>query len=124
MKAAIKEIINHQPFNSVLSNIKKNILLNDFLLIHEINTKQILATHGVTIPELRQLLFFHPRYMQQILDNDPLGVNEAPLKIIIREIERDKTSVSFPDPDVNFADYNLSSTMVKELSAKIHSIVK
>src|SRR5687768_2157409 len=98
MKAAIKETILNKRFDMVLTDIKCNIIANDFLLIYEINTTQILAAHQIAIPELRQLLFFHPRYMKEILATDPLGVNEVPLKIVIREIEPDKTSISFLDP--------------------------
>jgi uncharacterized protein (DUF302 family) len=122
MKAAIKESILDQPFSIVLSDVKRNILSNDFLLIHEINTKQILAAHHIIIPELRQLFFFHPRYMKEILASDPLAVNEVPLKIVIREIERDKTSISFPNPVVNLDDYKVNPDMARELLKKIQLI--
>jgi uncharacterized protein (DUF302 family) len=122
MKAAIKEFIVDRPFSIVLSDTKRNIILNDFLLIHEINTKQILAAHHIIIPELRQLFFFHPRYMKEILASDPLAVNEVPLKIVIREIEPDKTSISFPDPVVNLDDYNVNNDMASELLTKIQLI--
>ena len=124
MKSAIIEKIIEKPFEQVLTAIRSNIVSNGLLLLHEINTQEILAKHGIEIKPLRQILFFHPRYMSEILGGDPLAVNEAPMKIVIREIDTIQTSVSFPNPVISFSDYNCDKIMGIELLEKINSIIK
>ena len=124
MKSAIIEKIFEKPFEQVLTAIRGNIASNGLLLLHEINTQEVLAKHGIEIKPLRQVLFFHPRYMSEILGGDPLAVNEAPMKIVIREIDTIQTSVSFPNPVISFSDYNCDKIMAIELLEKINSIIK
>ncbi len=124
MKSAIIETIINKPFEQVLTAIRNNIVSNGFLLLHEINTQEILANHGIKINQLRQLLYFHPSYMTDVLKSDPLAVNEVPLKIVIREIENCKISISFPNPTINFSDYDCDKEIGLELLGKIKSILK
>jgi uncharacterized protein (DUF302 family) len=123
MRAAIIETNLEKPFGYVFDELKKCIMANGFLLIHEINTQEILAGSGIEILPLRQLLFFHPMYMKQILDHDTLAVNEAPLKIVVREISNRQTNISFPDPRINFGDYKLPARFAEELFFKLYKII-
>jgi len=124
MKSVIKELIRHESFKEVYTRLYNCILSNGFIVIHEIDTQQILQKQGFQISPLRQLLFFHPNYMKVILDNDPLAVNAVPLKFVIREIEPNKTSVSFADPVVNFSGYELPDALANELREKINRMVE
>ncbi len=123
MKSTIIEAIINKPFEQILTSIRNNIVSNGFLLLHEINTQEILANHGIKINQLRQLLFFHPSYMTDVLKSDPLAVNEVPIKIVIREMENYKISVSFANPIMSFSDYDCDKGMGLELLGKIKSIL-
>src|SRR5689334_25448664 len=123
MRSSVIESLHKKSFEDVLSNVRANIVSNGFLLLHEINTQQIMETNGYKIPPLRQLLFFHPIYMKQILDADPLSVIEVPLKVLVREIDSEKVSVSYTNPMTNFTGYSLNNTLAEELLEKIRAIV-
>ena len=124
MKSAIIEVSILKPFEEVLSVVRANIRAEGFLLLHEINTQEILANHGITIGELRQIFFFHPSYMVDILKNDPLAVNEVPLKLVIRSTTREETHLSFPNPVATMMDYNCDKALAVELLKKIRSILE
>lgn len=123
MKSSILETTFKLPFEAVYDTIKKNILSNGFLLLHEINTQEIVAKHGLKICPLKQLLFFHPKYVEAILNDDALAINEIPIKVVIYEKENGNISVSFPNPKINLSDYNCDEEMASELLEKINTIL-
>ncbi|WP_074409155.1 MULTISPECIES: DUF302 domain-containing protein [Aquimarina] len=123
MKSSILETTFKLPFEAVYNAIKKNILSNGFLLLHEINTQEIVAKHDLKIRPLKQLLFFHPRYIETILNEDALAINEIPIKIVVYEKENGNISVSFPNPKINLGDYNCDEEMASELLEKTNTIL-
>lgn len=123
MKSSIIEVFVTKPFEVTLNELKAKIVANDFLLLHEINTKDIMAKQGIVIDELRQILFFHPNYMKQVLDIDPQLVNEVTLKIVLRSISLNETSISIPNPTLTMSDYVGSKELASELFKKIMSIL-
>ncbi|RDY61516.1 DUF302 domain-containing protein [Flagellimonas nanhaiensis] len=122
MKSTIEHRMSNIAFNEVYETIKKRIVEEGFLLLHEINTQEIVAKHGITIPALRQLLFFEPKYIAQIMELDPLAINDIPMKIVLQDME-EGTSISFQDPRMSLNDYSLEDSMLKELLERIHSIL-
>ncbi|WP_190810214.1 hypothetical protein [Flagellimonas sp. S3867] len=60
----MKSTVEHKGlgvlFVEVYETLKERILQNGFLLLHEINTQQIVSRHGITIHPLRQFFFLNP----------------------------------------------------------------
>ena len=123
----MKTNVNHQtlqqPFGQVYDTLKKRIVEHGFLLLHEIDTQAIVAKHGVSIPQLRQLLFFEPKYIAQIMENDPLAINDIPLKLVLQEIDAQTTQLSFKNPVGSLQDYGLDPAMVVEMLERVKRIV-
>ena len=119
----MKTNVNHQtlqqPFGQVYDTLKKHIVEHGFLLLHEIDTQAIVAKHGVSIPQLRQLLFFEPKYIAQIMENDPLAINDIPLKLVLQEIDAQTTQLSFKNPVGSLQDYGLKPEMGEELLGRV-----
>ena len=63
MKKEIIERIVYSPFETVYTQLKENILAEGFLILHEIDTQSIVSKHGIIIKPLKQILFFHPKYL-------------------------------------------------------------
>jgi uncharacterized protein (DUF302 family) len=123
MRSSIIEIAVKKPFDEAINALKANIVANGFLILHEINTTEILSKHGIKINELRQLLFFHPNYMKDVLQIDPLLVNEVPLKFVIRSIKHNETSISISNPLQSMSDYKGTEALSTELLEKIMLII-
>lgn len=111
------------PFGQVYGALKKRIVDHGFLLLHEIDTQAIVAKHGVRIPPLRQLLFFEPKYIAQIMANDPLAINDIPLKLVLQQVDAHTTQLSFKNPMGSLQDYDLDPAMADELLERVQGII-
>lgn len=111
------------PFGQVYNILKQRITDHGFLLLHEIDTQAIVAQHGITIPPLRQLLFFEPQYIVQIMAGDPLAINDIPLKLVLQEVDAHTTQLSFKNPVGSLQDYGLDPVMAVELLERVKGIV-
>lgn len=105
------------------TTIKKKIVSNGFLLLHEIDTDQIVSKHGVDIPPLKQLLFFEPKYISQIMERDYLAINDIPLKFVIAYLDDNVTSISYQNPVKNLSDYDMNCYMNNDLLGRINNIL-
>lgn len=112
-----------KPFNGLLLNAREAITSNGFLLLHEINPQAILASHGIATGRIRQLLFFHPVYMQLLLENDPDAVIEVPLKLVLREISDTTTAVSYFNPALHLQGYRGLDTLRNQLQTAIENVL-
>nr|WP_297788767.1 DUF302 domain-containing protein [uncultured Allomuricauda sp.] len=123
MKAHVIRETLPVPFGQLYGALKKRIVDHDFLLLHEIDTQAIVAKQGITIPPLRQLLFFHPKYIAEIMANDPLAINDIPLKLVLHQLDKTTTQLSYKNPVDSLQDYKLDPTMTQELLERVTRIV-
>lgn len=106
-------------FNETVDRLKSAIKTAELLLIHEINTQQILERHGITIKGFKQLLYFHPIYMKQVLDIHPEAAIHAPLKFVVREVQNGSVEVFYMKP----TDLFISDTGLEEFGVALEKIV-
>ena len=123
MKAHVIRQTVPVPFGQLYGALKKRIVDHGFLLLHEIDTQAIVAKHGVSIPQLKQLLFFEPKYIAEIMTNDPLAINDIPLKLVLQEIDAHTTQLSFKNPVGSLQDYGLKPEMAAELLKRVQGIL-
>ena len=123
MKAHVIRQTVPVPFGQLYGALKKRIVDHGFLLLHEIDTQAIVAKHGVSIPQLKQLLFFEPKYIAKIMSNDPLAINDIPLKLVLQEIDAQTTQLSFKNPVGSLQDYGLDPEMAAELLKRVQGIL-
>jgi len=116
---------SNYDFANTLAKLKEAIAARDLWLIEEIDPQKLLMRAGLAIQPTRQLLFFHPRYMQRLLQLDARALQEAPLKIVVlSDLER----VVLRGPDMRFAFSRYSgmqalSTELADLCAEIVAVV-
>ncbi|MBO0341015.1 DUF302 domain-containing protein [Flagellimonas profundi] len=123
MKAHVIHQTLPVPFGQLYGALKKRIVEHGFLLLHEIDTQAIVAQQGITIPPLTQLLFFEPKYIAQIMANDPLAINDIPLKLVLHQVDAHTTQLSFKNPVGSLQDYGLKPEMADELLERVQGII-
>ena len=107
------------PFHDALGLLRDRISLAGLIELTTIDTTSVLASAGFTIPEVGQVLVFHPRFMRTILETDPAAVVEAPLKLTI--IQRPTaTELRCVDPAIAFAPY----PGLSDLAAALHDLAR
>jgi uncharacterized protein (DUF302 family) len=73
--------------------------------LQEIDPQALLSHGGYEIRAARQLLFFHPRFVDRLLAADPAALLEAPLKFVVLELPDGTVTVRWADPMAGFARY-------------------
>jgi uncharacterized protein (DUF302 family) len=112
------------PFTEVLWRLREAIEAADFWILQEINSQMLLKRGGYAAAPVRQLMFFHPRFMARILEADSAALLEAPLKIAILELPDGIMQVRWTDPAAAFARYDSVpiADLGRELSAACEEI--
>ena len=53
------------------------------------------------------------------MENDPLAINDIPLKLVLQEIDAQTTQLSFKNPVGSLQDYGLKPEMGEELLGRV-----
>ena len=112
-----------QDFDATVATLKQAIEGENLMVVQELDPQQMLRLVGMRIPGMRQILFFHPRYMKQILETNGNGGIEAPLKVIVMERPDGRVMVRYHDPTHQFAPYDGLEEIATEFRGVIERIV-
>jgi uncharacterized protein (DUF302 family) len=103
------------PFEETLERLRTALREEDLWLIHEIDPQMIVKRGGYLIGPTRQLLFFHPRFMVQLLHGNPHALVEVPMKVAITEWPDGRVSVRHPEIESALAAYPGLASLGSEL---------
>ncbi len=110
------------PFDETVALIKQAIEGENFMILHEINPQQMLRMVGMRTGGMRQILYFHPRFMKRIVEANRNGGIEPPLKILVMETPRG-VMVRYHDPVHLLAPYDGLGEVAQELRNATERIV-
>ena len=109
-------IMSPFSFGETIERLKRAIAGEDLWVIHEIDPQMMLKKAGYAIGPARQILFFHPRFMAQLLAGNPAAVMEAPLRFVVLEMPDGMVTVRYPEPRIHFGRYARLTALATELS--------
>jgi uncharacterized protein (DUF302 family) len=107
-------VTSRYGFDETVQRLRAAIGAAELWVIHEIDPQALLRKGGFATTRLRQLLWFHPRYMARLLKADPGAVPEAPLKFVISE-EPAGVTVRAVNPVLVFSPYPELAVLSEEL---------
>ena len=110
-------------FDKTIEKLKDAIAVRDLWLIVEIDPQMFLERAGLAIQPTRQLLFFHPRYMERLLRADTRALQEVPVKVVIMADAAGHVVMRGPDMRVAFARYSGARSLGQELSILCKEII-
>ncbi len=110
-------------FDATVASLKQAIEGENLMVLHEINPQQMLRMVGMRVNGMRQILFFHPRFMKRIFETNPNAGIEPPLKILVMERPDGGVMVRYHDPVHQFAPYEGLDGLAAELGTTIERIV-
>jgi uncharacterized protein (DUF302 family) len=117
-------MVSRFDFEETLVHLRQAIANADLWLIHEINPQMFLARGGYAIQPVRQLLYFHPRYVAKMLPIDLASFPEIPLKLVILQTPDGRVTVRHNTVESLLGRYPGLSDIVVELSALARSLLK
>ena len=110
-------------FDETIRQLKSGIEEQNLMVLHEINPQQMLRMVGVRTGGMRQLLFFHPRYMKQIIEANRNGGIEPPLKILVMEMPNGRVIVRYMDLNYQFGRYAGLEEIGRELAGVVDAVM-
>jgi len=111
-------------FPETVEAIKAAVEGQNMMVIKEINPQQMLRLVGVKANGMRQILFFHPRYMKRIIQANPAGGIEPPLKLVVMEKPNGKVVVRYVRPSYLLGRYAGLAELGAELDGVMQAIVQ
>jgi uncharacterized protein (DUF302 family) len=110
-------------FSDTVDLLKGAIEEQNLMVIHEVDAQRMLRMVGREVGGMKQIMFFHPRYMNRIMDLNRNGSIVPPLKIVVMERPDGKVMVRYPKPSALFSAYDGLEEMGGELDALVATIV-
>lgn len=111
------------PFDETVGRLKAAIHAQDLWVIQELDPQMLLRRGGYAIPPVRQIFYFHPRYMARLLARNAAAIVEAPLKFVAMSPVSGGVVVRYPDPAASFGRYAGMEDLGAELSRIAAGIV-
>lgn len=102
------------PFAETVERLKAGVAAENLWVIAEIDPQMLLRRGGYDIPPVRQILYFHPRYMARLLSTNAAAIVEAPLKFVVTASSGGAV-VRYPEPAFAFARYDGMADLGAEL---------
>lgn len=106
-------------FSDTVDLLTAAIEEQNMMVVKEIDAQKMLRMVNKKVGGMKQLLFFHPRYMKRIIETNPQGTIEPPFKIAIMERPDGKVMVKFIKPSSLLGKY----AGLEELGAELDGIV-
>lgn len=110
-------------FDGTVETLKGAIERQNMMVINEIDPQKMLRMVGVRTKGMRQIQFFHPRFMKQIIETNAHASIEAPLKVAVMEGPDGTVMVKFIKPTSLFGRYGGLDDLGKELEGVVTKIV-
>ena len=102
-------------FFDTVELLKASIVAQNLMVINEVDPQKMLRLVGVKTAGMRQIFFFHPRYMKRIFETNKQASIEPPLKIVVMEMPNGAVMVRYINPSYKFNPYNGLDDLATEL---------
>ena len=109
-------------FDDTVSLLKGTIEGENLMVIHEVDAQRMLRMVEMQTGGIKQILFFHPRYMKRIIETNRNGAIIPPLKIVVMEMPDGKVMVRYPKPTYLFAPFDGLGDIAQELEGVVEKI--
>jgi len=116
-------VVSKLNFNDALGKIEEAISKNNLIIMDDINGQAMIKMAGKKIPPMHQIIFFHPKYMREVYESNPMAGIVVPLKIIIME-RNNKTIIRYFKPSTLFKPYKGTKKVAEELDKLMNNIIK
>lgn len=115
-------VISTKPFDEVVSALTQAIEEQNLMVIHIIDGQKMMRMAGKKIGGMKQIFFFHPRYMRKVWETNPLAGIRIPLKFIVMEKSNGKVVIRYLKPSTLLGSYEKMASIASELDAIVDKI--
>lgn len=110
-------------FGQTVDVIKGAIEEQNLMVIQVVDAQKMMRMAGKQIGGMKQIFFFHPKYMAQVLAANPMAGIVIPLKLIIMEKDG-KVMIRYFMPSEVLKPYKGTEKIAQELDVIVNKIIK
>ena len=111
-------------FGETVSTIQGAIEDQNLMVIHTIDGQKMLRMAGKKVKGMKQIFYFHPRFMKRVIEANKMAGIQIPLKIIVMEKPDGKVVLRYFKPSTLLNQYNGEEAISAELDAIVEKITK
>ena len=115
--------VSKYSFDDTVELLKGAMEEQNLMVIKEIDAQKMLRMVEVKTKGMKQVLFFHPRFMKRIMKINKHATIEPPLKIAVMERPDGKIVVKYIKPSYLFGRYDGLKEIGDELDTLLAMIV-
>lgn len=124
MKDGSSMVMSVYSFNETVDILKGAIEEQNLMVIHEVDAQKMLRMAGKEVNGMKQIFYFHPKYMRRVMEANPLATIQIPLKFIVMERPDKKVVLRFFKPSAVLANYEGEQEIANELDGLVANIIK
>ena len=99
-------VMSAYDFSDTVELLTAAIEEQNLMVVKTIDIQKMLKMVNKQVGGMKQLLFFHPRYMKRIIETNPQGTIEAPFKIAVMERPDGGVVVRYIKPSALLGKYS------------------
>jgi uncharacterized protein (DUF302 family) len=114
---------SNYDFSDTVDLLKGAIEQQNLMVINEIDAQKMLRMVEMKSGGMKQIQFFHPRYMKAIIEKNRNGSIVPPMKIVVMEMPNGKVMVRYDRPTHMFESYEGLGDIASELEEITAAVV-
>lgn len=111
-------------FDETVDILKGSIEEQNLMVIYEIDGQKMLRMAGKKIKGMKQIFYFHPKFMKKVIEANKMAGIQIPFKFIVMEKLDGKVIVRYFPASFLLSKYTGEKEAANELDALISKIVK
>jgi len=95
----------------------------NLMVIHVVDAQKMLRMAGKKVKGMKQIFYFHPKYMKRVMEANKLATIQVPLKFIVMEKPNGKVILRYFLPSNLLGSYKGEEQIAKELDGLVQKII-
>jgi uncharacterized protein (DUF302 family) len=118
-----KVTMSKYTFSETVDILKGAIEEQNLMVIHVVDGQKMLRMAGKQVKGMKQIFYFHPKFMKRVMEANKDAMIQIPLKMIAMEMPNGKTAVRYFMPSDVLNEYKGEEEIAKELDSMVEKII-
>lgn len=110
-------------YSETLDLLKGAIEEQNLMVIADIDGQKMMRMAGKQTKGMRQIFYFHPKYMRRVIEANQAASIQIPLKLLVMEKPDNTVVVRFLKPSTVLNEYAGEEEIAKELDGLLENIL-
>tara|TARA_R110002049_G_scaffold188846_5_gene357295 strand:- start:544 stop:972 length:429 start_codon:yes stop_codon:yes gene_type:complete len=111
------------PFANTVSALTGAIEDSNLMVIKVVDAQKMLRMAGKKTKGMKQIFFFHPKFMKRVMEANKMATIQIPLKLIVMEKPDGKTVIRYFMPSTLLNKYKGEEKISAELDKILQGIL-